>query len=84
MTMEGMQKRVPDAIGLIKRDPEFGGVHVSAGLSNFTHMLPAKRADGTGIKSALESAFLIMAMPLGLDMIIGKGEPEIRDPAGRP
>ena len=41
------------------------------GLSNFTVMLPPKRADGSPVKSALESAFLTKAMPLGLDMVVG-------------
>jgi hypothetical protein len=34
-------------------------------------MLPSKRGDGTPVKSPLESAFLTMAMPLGLNTIIG-------------
>jgi hypothetical protein len=33
--------------------------------------LPSKRADGSPVKSPLESAFLTMAMPLGLNTIIG-------------
>ena len=41
------------------------------GLSNFTVMLPPKRADGSPVKGPLESAFLTKAMPLGLDTIIG-------------
>ena len=82
---EGLLKRVLDSIGLIHRDPDFAGIHMSVGLSNFTHMLPAKRADGSPVKSALESAFLTMAMPIGLDMIIGsvKRKYEIL-PAGHP
>jgi len=34
-------------------------------------MLPSKRADGSPVKGPLESAFLTMAMPYGLNMIIG-------------
>jgi 5-methyltetrahydrofolate--homocysteine methyltransferase len=34
-------------------------------------MLPPRRADGSPVKGPLESAFLTLAMPLGLDMIIG-------------
>jgi len=34
-------------------------------------MLPSKRADGSPVKGPLESAFLTLAMPLGLDTIIG-------------
>jgi len=69
--MEGLLKRVLDSMRLIHNDPAFKGVHMSVGLSNFTHMLPPKRADGSPVKGPLESAFLTLAMPLGLDMIIG-------------
>jgi cobalamin-dependent methionine synthase I len=68
---EGNLKRLLAAMGLIHKDPEFAGVHMSVGLSNFTVMLPAKRADGSPVKSPLESAFLSKAMPLGLDMVVG-------------
>jgi len=34
-------------------------------------MLRRKRADGSRRKGPLESAFLTMAMPLGLDHVIG-------------
>ena len=68
---EGQLKRVIESLSLIHSDPYFAGVHMSVGLSNFTVMLPPKRADGSPVKGPLESAFLTMAMPLGLDMIIG-------------
>jgi len=68
---EGMLKRLIKAMELIHGDAELAGVHMSVGLSNFTVMLPAKRADGTPVKSPLESAFLTRAMPLGLDMVVG-------------
>lgn len=68
---EGNLKRLVAAMGLIHNDPHLAGVHMSVGLSNFTVMLPAKRADGSPVKGPLESAFLTNAMPLGLDMIIG-------------
>ncbi len=68
---EGNLKRLLDAMRLIQNDPDFHGIHYSVGLSNFTVMLPAKRKDGTPIKSDLESAFLTLAMPLGLDHVIG-------------
>jgi hypothetical protein len=60
-----------DALGLIHQDPELSGVGISVGLSNFTSMLPAKRGDGSPSRGPLESAFLTMAMPLGLNTIIG-------------
>jgi 5-methyltetrahydrofolate--homocysteine methyltransferase len=69
--LDGNLKRLLGALALIHGDPDLKTVHISVGLSNFTVMLPSKRADGTSVKSALESAFLTKAMPLGLDMIIG-------------
>jgi len=68
---EGGLKRVLETLALIRDDPFFAGVHASVGLSNFTVMLPSKRADGSPVKGPLESAFLTLAMPLGLDTIIG-------------
>jgi len=68
---EGNLKRLFDAMQLIHDDGDFAGVHASVGLSNFTVMLPSKRADGSPVKGPLESAFLTKAMPLGLDMVIG-------------
>ncbi len=69
--MEGLLKRLLDGMALIHADPGLAGIHMSVGLSNFTVMLPSKRPDGSPVKSALESAFLTKAMPLGLDMIVG-------------
>ena len=68
---EGNLHRLVAALELINNDPDFAGAHRSVGLSNFTVMLPAKRADGSPVKGPLESAFLTKAMPLGLDMVIG-------------
>jgi 5-methyltetrahydrofolate--homocysteine methyltransferase len=68
---EGQFKRVLESLALIHNDPFFAGVHMSVGLSNFTVMLPSKRKDGSPVKGPLESAFLTLAMPHGLDMIIG-------------
>ena len=68
---EGNIHRLIAAMELIQNDDFFAGVHASVGLSNFTVMLPPKRADGSRIKGPLESAFLTKAMPLGLDTIIG-------------
>ena len=59
------------AIHLIHADPALKGVHMSVGLSNFSVMLPPKRADGSPTKGPLESAFLTMAGPLGMDHVIG-------------
>lgn len=68
---EGNLRRLLEGMKLIHDDPDFAGAHFSVGLSNFTVMLPPKTADGRLVKSALESAFLTLAMPLGLDMVIG-------------
>jgi len=68
---DGNLKRLLAALAMIQADPELDGTHASVGLSNFTVMLPPKRADGSPLKSPLESAFLTKAMPLGLDMVIG-------------
>jgi 5-methyltetrahydrofolate--homocysteine methyltransferase len=59
-----------DAARLIHDDPDLAGVHMSVGLSNFTVMLPPKRADGSPTRGPLESAFLTMTMPLGMDHVI--------------
>ena len=68
---QGDFKRLMEAIALIHQDKDLAGVSMSVGLSNFTAMLPSKKADGSPAKGPLESAFLTMAMPLGLNTIIG-------------
>ncbi len=68
---KGDLKRLLAAMTLIHQDKYLAGINMSVGLSNFTAMLPSKRADGSPVKSPLESAFLTMAMPLGLNTIIG-------------
>jgi 5-methyltetrahydrofolate--homocysteine methyltransferase len=68
---EGNLKRLIAAMELLHADADLAGVHMSVGLSNFTVMLPPKRADGSPVRGPLESAFLTKAMPLGLDMVIG-------------
>jgi cobalamin-dependent methionine synthase I len=64
---KGDLKRLMDAMALIHQDKDLAGVNMSVGLSNFTAMLPSKKADGSPVKSPLESAFLTLAMPLGLN-----------------
>jgi cobalamin-dependent methionine synthase I len=68
---EGNIHRLLASMKLIHADQDFAGFHASVGLSNFTVMLPPKTAAGTPVKGPLESAFLTLAMPLGLDMVIG-------------
>lgn len=68
---EGQLRRVLESLDLIHGDLFFAGVHMSVGLSNFTVMLPSKTKDGAPVKGPLESAFLTLALPRGLDFIIG-------------
>jgi len=68
---EGRLQCLMGAIRLIHEDPALQGVHMSVGLSNFTVMLPPKRADGSPTKGPLQSAFLTLAVPLGMDHVIG-------------
>lgn len=76
--LEGITRRVLESIARIKGDPDFAGVHFLVGLSNFTVMLPARRANGKPVKTPLQNAFLTRAVPLGLDMIIGSAERDYR------
>ena len=68
---EGNLGRLIGAMEMIHNDADLAGIHMSVGLSNFSVMLPPKRADGSRVQGPLESAFLGKAMPLGLDMVIG-------------
>ncbi len=68
---KGDFKRLINAMSLIHNDKDFSGISMSVGLSNFTAMLPPKKADGSPVRGPLESAFLTMAMPMGLNTIIG-------------
>ena len=68
---KGDFKRLLNAMTKINQDSDCNGINISVGLSNFTQMLPSKKSDGSVVKGPLESAFLTMAMPLGLNTIIG-------------
>jgi cobalamin-dependent methionine synthase I len=68
---QGSLRRVMVSLQQMHEDARLAGCHASVGLSNFTVMLPTKRADGSPVKGPLESAFLTIAMPLGLDTVIG-------------
>ena len=67
---EGNARRLLGAMKLIHDDPAFAGFHASVGLSNFTVMLPSRRPNGELVKTPLESAFLTLAVPLGMDYSI--------------
>jgi 5-methyltetrahydrofolate--homocysteine methyltransferase len=69
--IDGEIKRAVDAIRLIGADPGMKGVHMLVGLSNLGIMLPKEAADGSRLNVKVESAFLTLTMPYGLDMILG-------------
>jgi len=69
--MEGRTRATIESLRRMQADTDLAGTHRSVGLSNFTVMLPPKRASGAPLKGPLESAFLTLAMPLGLDMVVG-------------
>ena len=68
---EGLNRGTLEAIRRIGADPELHGVHMMGGLSNIGQQLPAKAADGSDLKHALECAFLTLAVPLGFDTVLG-------------
>ncbi len=68
---EGHLERIIDTMRRIQDDSSMAGIHISVGLSNFTVMLPSRRPDGAPVKGPLQDAFLTIAMPLGLDVVIG-------------
>jgi len=68
---EGNLARLVNAMKTLRADPHFAGTHASVGLSNFTVMLPPRTAAGAPVKSQLESAFLTLTHPLGMDHVIG-------------
>jgi cobalamin-dependent methionine synthase I len=68
---EGLTRRSLDAIQLIGRDPGLRGIHLIVGLSNLGILLPKQARDGSRLSTKLESAFLTLAMPHGLDTILG-------------
>jgi cobalamin-dependent methionine synthase I len=68
---EGHTRRAIEAIRLIGSDPDLRGVHLLVGLSNLGIMLPRFALDGSRLNVKLESSFLTMTMPYGLDTILG-------------
>ena len=67
----GMNRATLDAVKMIGSDPELAGLHMMGGLSNIGQQLPAKAADGSDLKHALECAFLTLAVPHGFDTVLG-------------
>ena len=64
-------KATLDGIKMIGSDPELKGINISGGLSNIGQQLPAKAADGTDLKEQLEYAFLTLAVPSGMNTVLG-------------
>ena len=67
----GQIRRAIEAIRLLGSDRELRGIHLMVGLSNIGVMLPKLALDGSRLSTKLESAFLTMTMPCGLDTILG-------------
>jgi cobalamin-dependent methionine synthase I len=68
---DGQTRRAIEAIKLIGSDPALRGVHQMVGLSNLGILLPKLALDGSRLSVKLESAFLTLTMPHGLDTILG-------------
>ncbi len=69
--MSGLVNATIDAVKLIHEDEELKGCHMSVGLSNFSVQLPPRTASGGLVRTPLESAFLTLTNPLGMDHVIG-------------
>jgi len=67
----GMTRATLEGIRLIGSDPDLRGINISGGLSNIGQQMPVNAADGTNLKEQLESAFLTMAVPYGMNTILG-------------
>lgn len=68
---EGLTRRAVDAIEAIGSDPDLRRCHLLVGLSNLSISLPPRALDGGLLKVRLESAFLTLTVPHGLDYILG-------------
>ncbi|HIJ86635.1 MAG TPA: dihydropteroate synthase [Desulfuromonadales bacterium] len=67
----GMTRATLDGIRLISSDPELKGINISGGLSNIGQQLPVNAADGSNLKEQLEFAFLTLAVPSGMNTVLG-------------
>jgi len=68
---EGMTRNVLEAVRLIREDRELAGIHIMGAITNIGQQMPPKAADGSDLKLGLESAFLTIAVPWGLDALMG-------------
>ena len=69
--MTGLTNATIDGVKLIHESEELKGCHMSVGLSNFSVQLPSRTAGGDLVKTPLESAFLTLTNPIGMDHVIG-------------
>ena len=69
--MEGLTRMAVESIHAIGADPTLQGIHMSVGLSNIGIMLPKVARDGSALQPQIESAFLTMTVPHGLDTVLG-------------
>lgn len=67
----GLTRATLDGIRLIGSDPDLRGINISGGLSNIGQQLPVKAADGSDLKEHLECAFLTLAVPCGMNTVLG-------------
>jgi cobalamin-dependent methionine synthase I len=76
--MNGITNATIDAVRLIHESQELKACHMSVGLSNFSVQLPSRTAGGDLVKTPLESAFLTLTNPLGMDHVIGSTKKKYR------
>jgi 5-methyltetrahydrofolate--homocysteine methyltransferase len=67
----GLNRATLDAIGMIRNDARLPGIHIMGALTNIGQQMPAQAADGSNLKHSLENAFLTLAVPNGLDTVMG-------------
>src|SRR5450631_1874413 len=68
---ERLNRAVLEAVRLIRTDPDLEGVHIMGALTNIGQQMPPKAVDGSNLKQTLENAFLTIAVPNGLDTVMG-------------
>lgn len=68
--MDGLTRMAVDSIRTIGCDPRLKGIHMVVGLSNISIMLPKIASDGSPLKPQIESAFLTLTVPHGLDTVL--------------
>ena len=77
--MNGITNATIDAVKLIHESEDLQGCHMSVGLSNFSVQLPSRTAGGDLVKTPLESAFLTLTNPIGMDHVIGSTKKKYRN-----